>query len=225
MRGVENLTEARANQKPGCSGLACCGGCCGDGTCGENEDTNSCPEDCSKEESVIPQVMQGGAQTKLFGNLEMMARDTYHCDQGTTKCGGPGGLWNAKDRESAWLDSLLERNKSGALPFVLPPPGSQAMDIGTGSGPDARNIARQAGYRVVGLDASKRALELANEATSPELAELVEFTNYDFMGLPKPAYPIDFLFDATVYCALRHRYLAKLMPCGNEFLSLATLSS
>merc|ERR1719436_1819099 len=38
----------------------------------------------------------------------------------------------------------------------------------------------------------------------------IEYVAYDAMGLPDPKRQIDFFFDATVYCGLRHEYLARL---------------
>merc|ERR1719235_1938062 len=63
------------------------------------------------------------------------------------------------------------------------------------------------------VDVSPSAIEEAKSLTDPEMlgsgAGQIEFVAYDAMALPAPKDRVDFFFDATVYCGLRHTYLAR----------------
>jgi len=108
---------------------------------------------------------------------------------------------------------LLARAKAKTLPFDLPPAGSIAVELGAGLGWDSRNLASMAGYVLTSVDVSPNAIEQAKNMTAPEMlgqgAGKIEFVAYDAMALPVPKERIDFLFDATVYCGLRHEHLTR----------------
>jgi len=196
------------------------GECCGDGICSPArfEAFESCPRDCSEVEApktkstrVLPPT-----QTTLFGELEGMEHDEYHCEdlyetvKGTDEC-----VCSCRPhRPSIWLTDLLARDKAGTLPFHMPGRGSIAVEFGAGEGQDSRNMATFAGYAVTSIDVSPTAIAQAKNYTSPEMlgngAGQIEFVAYDATAMPVPKKRVDFLFDATVYCGLRHLYLNKL---------------
>ena len=210
--------------------------CCGDGRCDLNrEDENCCHEDCnSDEETSIPdrgempkKVSQASRPNHpVFGELSQVVHDQYHCQE-LYKHSGPNPCSSRESahRASAWLDSLLTRHKAGSLPFHLPShavaPGAFALDVGCGLGQDSRNMAT-AGFATVGVDVAPDAIEQAWHATPDALrgtgAGEVHFIAYDALALPPPARSLDLVFDGTVYCALRHRYLPRLYALWRRLL-------
>jgi len=123
------------------------GECCGDAVCStaKFEDFENCAQDCTETapSGDSPKSHNGTtaisppSETSLFGTLEAMEHDEYHCsDEGEyhEKC-------SYERNYSVWLESLLARDKNGTLPFDLPPPGSVAVEFGCGMGQDSRNIA------------------------------------------------------------------------------------
>lgn len=74
-------------------------------------------------------------------------------------------------------------------------------------------MAKVAGYAVTAIEVSPTAVEMAKEATLPEMmgngTGQVEYLAYDATALPVPKKRVDFMFDATVYCGMRHLYLIK----------------
>merc|ERR1719291_1252525 len=96
----------------------------------------------------------------------------------------------------------------------MPPPGSISVEFGAGEGQDSRNIAHLAGYAHTAVEVSPSAIKLAKNWTSEEMlgtgAGQIDYVVYDAMALPAPKQRVDFFFDATVYCSLRHSYLSKM---------------
>jgi SAM-dependent methyltransferase len=111
------------------------------------------------------------------------------------------------------LEDILARSKNNTLPFELPPPGSTALEIGCGLGQDSRNIAEFAGYSLTSVDVSATAIEEAKQNTPEDMkgsgASQIEFVAYDAFALPGPSKLLDFFFDATVFCGMRHTHLAR----------------
>jgi len=75
-------------------------------------------------------------------------------------------------------------------------------------------MAGMAGYTLTACDVSPSAIEEAKNLTSSEMLGSgpgqIEYVAYDALAMPAPKQRIDFFFDATVYCSLRHKYLASL---------------
>jgi len=146
-----------------------------------------------------------------------MEHDEYHCQESYVVEGNDGTVSSLcspnPDRESKWLENLLERANNGTLPFDMPPKGSIAVELGAGLGQDSRNMAKLAGFAVTAVEVSPSASEQAKNYTPSEMlgsgAGQIEFVNYDAFALPAPKHRIDFFFDATVYCGLRYSYLAR----------------
>jgi len=72
---------------------------------------------------------------------------------------------------------------------------------------------------------SPKAIKLAQENLSSHepTQHPVEFLAYDAMQLPAPQKPVDFVFDGTVYCNLRWRYLPSLYSLWRRILSPHTV--
>jgi len=74
-------------------------------------------------------------------------------------------------------------------------------------------MAKLAGWTVTSVDVSPTAIEGARNATPKEMlgfgASQIEFMAYDAYALPQPQKRVDYFFDATVYCGMRHRMLAR----------------
>lgn len=74
-------------------------------------------------------------------------------------------------------------------------------------------MARLAGWAMTSVDVSPEAIKTAKNETEPAMlgagAGQIEFVAYDGMALPTPSERVDFFFDATVYCGLRHKYLSR----------------
>ena len=99
----------------------------------------------------------------------------------------------------------------------MPPKGAVVLDLGCGAGPDSRNLAR-AQYDVTGVDVSAAAVMIAQRATARAFnvrqravsgVRLPEFIAYDALALPEPLHPIEMIFDGTVYCSLRTKYIRR----------------
>jgi len=203
----------------GMSGLArhrVTGECCGDGKCSKNrwETFETCRLDCADTErpanlsKTLPPT-----ESTLFGTLEGIEHQEYHCESGYDEKGLLHGCSRLTRTESVWLEDLLARSKDNTLPFELPPPGSTALEFGCGLGQDSRNIAAQAGYSLTSIDVSATAIEEAKQNTPEEMkgsgAAQIEFVAYDAFALPAPSKPLDYFFDATVYCGMRSTHLSR----------------
>lgn len=209
------------------------GECCGDGVCSSArwESSETCPGDCPEVAATADSVEDVGkllppTESTLFGKLEGMEHDEYHCeDMYEEKKDNEDGFNSCsyERTESLWLDSLLERAAAGTLPFDMPPPGSVAVEVGCGLGQDSRNIASKAGYSLTSVDVSPSAIEKAKEMTLSERLGVgpgkIEFLAYDAMALPEPKQRVDFYFDATVYCGLRFKYLARDYEAWSRLLT------
>ena len=179
--------------------------------------------------------------TTLFGTLPEIIHDTYHCeDEYDTPAqvrlfftlvgnfGRPLMCMALQDpfcshtpnRQSKWLELLLARSKAGRLPFKMPAPGSQVVDLGCGFGQDTRNLASLGKYAAVGVDVAPKAIAKA-KALSDGMQ--IEFITYDALALKAPTKSIDLLIDTTVYCALRHRYLPRLYEMWGKLMASETL--
>jgi len=221
------------------------GECCGDSVCssGRFESKDTCPQDCvtpaaSDESASEKKLRLPPTESSLFGKLEGLEHDEYHCEElynstGVTDVkdlleGNPVEAFQrfpcSKYREdSQWLESLLERQKKGTLPFDMPPPGSIAVELGCGIGQDSRNMAKLAKYSVTAIDVSPDAIDLAKVGTPAEMQGpgegQIEFLAYDAFALPAPQKSIDFFFDATVYCGQRYRFLARSYELWSRILT------
>lgn len=192
------------------------GECCGDGICSENrwESFETCRLDCTDttEKAELSKSLPPTEST-LFGTLEGIEHAEYHCESGYDEKGMFHGCSRLTRTKSVWLDDILARSKNNTLPFELPPPGSTALEFGCGRGQDSRNIAEFAGYSLTSVDVSATAIESAKANTPDEMkgsgASQIEFVAYDAFALPAPLKPLDFFFDATVYCGMRHTHLSR----------------
>lgn len=150
-------------------------------------------------------------QSTLFGELKGMEHDTYHCED--TYDDDKYSCSTLSRTESVWLEDILQRRENGTLPFELPGRGSIAVEFGCGLGQDSRNMAKLAGWTVTSIDVSPSAIEKAKNATDKAMQGFgpaqIEFIAYDAFAMPKPSQPIDYFFDATVYCGMRHSHLAR----------------
>jgi SAM-dependent methyltransferase len=218
------------------------GGCCGDGTCTEQtgEDHVSCPADCSSRKGTSASAPLSTAPTihttDLFGPLQETPLEEarrFHCAEtfhhvgygdGSRigarwrQIGSPCGAFHTAHRRSIWLERLLAtaRDAPDTLPFTMPGVGSSALDLGCGLGMDTRNLAR-AGFDATGVDVSAHAIATARDLTS-DLTN-VSFAAHDALSLPPPRTPLQFVFDGTVYCGLRHRYLSRLYALWRRLLT------
>ena len=89
-------------------------------------------------------------------------------------------------QDSRWRSFLVERTAAG--------PGDTVLDVATGTGTVAIELARRKGCRVVGLDQSVEMLEVARERVPPE----VELVHGDASQLPFE----DGSFDALTFTYL-----------------------
>jgi len=95
---------------------------------------------------------------------------------------GADALWTRDGDETSWAEWAEARAGAPATPFVseliqahpAPSPRAWALDLGCGTGRALSPLA-EAGYRVAGLDATARAVELCRERARAE---------------PLPAWPI-----------------------------------
>jgi SAM-dependent methyltransferase len=195
--------------------------CCGDAVCDSIalEDHKSCPLDCPPtvpDMNDQPLKLSQGVTSPIFGQLDEVVHDTYHCEDSYDMSGGDSICSHSPNRPSYWLESLLNRSRKETLPFAMPPPGAQVVELGCGLGQDTRNLATLADYVTLGIDVSYSAIRRAREHTEKGLLGAsngpgrVSFLAYDALALPSPNVRIDFLVDMTVYCGLRHRYLPRL---------------
>jgi len=182
-------------------------------------------------ERRLPQKRQRArppeASGNVYGTLPEIIRDTYHCEdtyvQSNDSVCSPAAT---SERESEWLNDVTERydaDDARALPFHWPHSGSTTIDLGCGLGQDARHLAWRGGHRVLAVDASPSAIRRAVGSTKRDSRGFdlgkVQFLSYDALALPRPKILIDFVFDDSIYCALRHRYLARLYLLWRRILT------
>jgi 2-polyprenyl-3-methyl-5-hydroxy-6-metoxy-1,4-benzoquinol methylase len=134
--------------------------------------------------------------TTLFGNLESVVHEQYHCEDGYEN--GSALCSQPFRNDSLWLESMLFRSKLGQLPFEMPPAGSIAVEFGCGLGQDSRNLAQLAGFSVTAIDVSADAIEQAKHYTPDEMLgygpSKIEFVAYDAFAMPEPKQQVDFFF-------------------------------
>lgn len=191
------------------------GECCGDGVCSEDrwESFETCNIDCDALPEADDNLTKNlpPTQSTLFGQLPGMVHDAYHCEDTYDEDGN--SCSTLKRKESVWLEDILRRKENGSLPFDLPGRGSVVVEFGCGLGQDSRNMAKLAGWTVTSVDVSPTAIEGARNATPKEMqgfgASQIEFMAYDAFALPQPQKRVDYFFDATVYCGMRHSHLAR----------------
>lgn len=105
-------------------------------------------------------------------------------------------------------------------------PRGRALDIGAGTGTNARWLAEQ-GFDVLGIDLAPRAVELARAATPAAIAARCRFAVGDFLAEP-PAGPFALVFDrGCFHCfgdpAERARFaahVARVLAPDGAWLSL-----
>jgi cyclopropane fatty-acyl-phospholipid synthase-like methyltransferase len=105
----------------------------------------------------------------------------------------------------------------------------EILDIGCGYGRDATYLARNINCRVLGIDNSGEAIEMATKGLAADLASRVRFQCCDFRQIPEGKFGIVFasnfyhLFKMEERQALINSIKERLKPGGTLFLS--TLSS
>ena len=105
---------------------------------------------------------------------------------------------------------LVELCEAGRLP-----PG-RALEIGSGTGTNARYLASQ-GYDVSAVDVSGAAIDLATAAADPAGGS-VEFRRLDFLAGEPPAGPFDLVFDRGCFHSLddpaeQRRFAERVSEC------------
>lgn len=220
--------------------------CCGDHICSKSimEDSQSCLLDCPAptqvelengvydQSNLPPKRLPAVLSTFLFGDLEELVHDTYHCEETYSwPDGSPCSRETiSKHRPSNWLEILLKltspkAKKAHRFPFTLPKALSRSIvvELGAGLGQDTRNIARAGAWKVFGVEVSTAAVARARDITrswgTKSERERIDYVAYDALALPAPMETIDLLFDFTVYCGLRHRYLDKLYRMWKRLLT------
>jgi SAM-dependent methyltransferase len=115
---------------------------------------------------------------------------------------------------------LVELLEAGRLPR------GRALDVGCGTGTNARFLAAR-GWAVVGVDVSGRALERAAAAPEPSGGS-VEWRRADFLVDAPPAGPFDLVFDRGCFHVFdepgdRARFAGRVARClapGGRWVSL-----
>ena len=101
----------------------------------------------------------------------------------------------------------------------------EILDLGCGYGRDAMYLARSIKCRVLGIDNSREAIEMARKTLAGELESRVRFECCDFRQMPDGKYDIIFvsnfyqLLEAEQRNALRNIIEKNLKPGGMLFLS------
>lgn len=155
---------------------------------------------------MIPQKKVESDKISVFGQLEEIVHDTYHCEDTYDKDGNavssPCSSSTAAHRPSQWLEQMLRRDPDmlstpeamahfkawrvladepeyKPLNFKVPPFGSRVVEFGAGLGQDTRNLAK-AGYRVLGVEVSDLAASEAKALSKKTLTE-EQYKNFEYV--------------------------------------------
>lgn len=103
------------------------------------------------------------------------------------------------------------------------PPSGSAVDLGCGTGTNMLYLA-QWGFEVVGVDASPRAIQLAQEkANLNKMGRAVKFILGDVCRVRNIGEPFDFVFDRGCYHSAREENLAGYLDTLESFTKPGSL--
>lgn len=101
------------------------------------------------------------------------------------------GLWRDENDKSNFAEAAEEMTNE-MIRRLAPAPGARILDVGSGNGAPALQLARACPVEVVGISVSERQVARANErAREAGLADRLCFERVDAMKLPYPAESFD----------------------------------